>query len=115
MLQSMGPQREEGFDYNDLPLLNITCHSLLADEQCLPVKEESYPFKTSQYASAISNSSGFPGGSAIKIHLPMQKTQSDPRVGKIPWRRKWQPTPVFFLGQEDPLEKEMAIHSSLLA
>ena len=19
----------------------------------------------------------------------------DPRVGKIPWRRKWQPTPVF--------------------
>ena len=20
----------------------------------------------------------------------------DPRVGEIPWRRKWQPTPVFF-------------------
>ena len=23
----------------------------------------------------------------------------DPRVRKIPWRRKWQPTPVFFLGE----------------
>ena len=23
----------------------------------------------------------------------------DPRVGKIPWRRKWQPTPVFLLGK----------------
>ena len=23
----------------------------------------------------------------------------DPRVGKIPWRRKWQPTPVFLPGK----------------
>ena len=23
----------------------------------------------------------------------------DPRVGKIPWRRKWQPTPVFLPGE----------------
>ena len=22
----------------------------------------------------------------------------DPRVGKMPWRRKWQPTPVFLPG-----------------
>ena len=30
----------------------------------------------------------------------------DPWVGKIPWRRKWQPTPVFFTwenpGTEEP-------------
>ena len=30
----------------------------------------------------------------------------DPWVGKVPWRRKWQPTPVFlpgeFHGQEEP-------------
>ena len=25
----------------------------------------------------------------------------DPWVGKIPWRRKWQPTPVFFPGPSD--------------
>ena len=32
----------------------------------------------------------------------------DPWVGKIPWGRKWQPTPVF-------LEKAMAPYSSTLA
>ena len=26
-------------------------------------------------------------------------TMFDPWVGKIPWRRKWQPTPVFLLGE----------------
>jgi len=25
----------------------------------------------------------------------MQETEFNPWIGKIPWRRKWQPTPVF--------------------
>ena len=29
----------------------------------------------------------------------MQVTRFDPWVGKIPWRRKWQPTPVFLPGE----------------
>ena len=40
---------------------------------------------------------GFPGGSVVKNPPPMQET--------------W----VQSLGQEDPLEKEMATHSSILA
>ena len=33
-------------------------------------------------------------------HLPaMRKTWFDPWVEKIPWRRKWQPTPVFLPGE----------------
>ena len=40
---------------------------------------------------------GFPGGSVEKNSSAKQKTQ------------------VQFLGQEDPLEEEMAIHSSILA
>ena len=40
---------------------------------------------------------GFPGGSVIKNLLAKQETQ------------------VQFLGQEDPLEKEMATYSSILA
>ena len=43
---------------------------------------------------------GFPGGSAVKNPLAMQETHE---------------TYVQFLGQEDPLEKGMATHSSLLA
>ena len=30
----------------------------------------------------------------------------DPWVGKIPWRRKWQPTPVFFPGKLTPWTEE---------
>jgi len=33
-------------------------------------------------------------------NLPaMPEPQVDPWVGKIPWRREWQPTPVFLLGE----------------
>ena len=35
----------------------------------------------------------------IKRLPVMQETRFDPWVGKIPWRRKWQPTPVFLPGE----------------
>ena len=43
-----------------------------------------------------------------RIHLPVQEAQetwvrSDPWIGKILWRRKWQPTPVFLLG--NPMDR----------
>ena len=43
---------------------------------------------------------GFPGGSAVK-NLPANAGDlgSILWVGKIPWRRKWQPTPVFLPGK----------------
>ena len=31
----------------------------------------------------------------VKCLPAMWETQVQSRVGKIPWRRKWQPTPVF--------------------
>ena len=42
---------------------------------------------------------GFPGSEVPGIHLPMQEAQE---------------TPVPSLGREDPLEEEMATHSSVL-
>ena len=33
------------------------------------------------------------------ICLPSRRHGFDPWVGKIPWRRKWQPTPVFLPGE----------------
>ena len=42
---------------------------------------------------------GFPGGSMERIHLPSRKCKFDPWVRKIPWKRKWKPTPVFLLGK----------------
>ena len=35
----------------------------------------------------------------VKNPPAMQEMQFDPWVGKIPWRRAWQPTPVFLPGE----------------
>ena len=41
---------------------------------------------------------GFPGGSVAK-NPEGRKHRFDPWVGKSPWRRIWQPTPVFLPGK----------------
>ena len=47
--------------------------------------------------------SGFPGGTIGKEPACQWRRHKrhgfDPWVGKIPWRRKWQPTPVFLAGE----------------
>ena len=43
---------------------------------------------------------GFPGGSDGKrICLQFKSPGFDPWVGKSPWRKAWQPTPVFLPGE----------------
>ena len=46
---------------------------------------------------------GFPGGTSGKEPACQcrrhKRYDFDPWVGKIPWRRKWQPTPVFLPGK----------------
>ena len=43
---------------------------------------------------------GFHGGSVIKtLCLQFRRPGFDPWVRKIPWRRKWQPSPVFLPGE----------------
>jgi len=44
---------------------------------------------------------GFPGGAVVK-NPPANVGDTgdfDPWVGKIPWSRKWQPTPIFLPGK----------------
>ena len=41
----------------------------------------------------------FPGGSVVKkkkSSCQYKRHRFDPWVRKIPWKRKWQPTPIFF-------------------
>ena len=46
-------------------------------------------------------------------HLPaMLETQFDPLFGKIPWRRKWQPTPVFLPGESHGLRSPGRLQST---
>ena len=46
---------------------------------------------------------GFPGGLSGKNFAcqcrSCRRWRFDPWIRKIPWRRKWQPTPVFLLGE----------------
>ena len=41
----------------------------------------------------------FPVGSMVKTLLQCRRHRIDPWARKIPWRRKWQPTPVFLPGK----------------
>src|SRR5574340_559289 len=49
---------------------------------------------------------GFPSGSDGKVCLQCERLGFDPWVGKIPWGRKWQPTPVVLPG-ESPRTEEL--------
>ena len=46
---------------------------------------------------------GFPGGTSGKEPTcqcrRFKRREFDPWVGKLPWRREWQPTPVFLPGE----------------
>ena len=57
---------------------------------------------------------GFSGGASGKeptSQCRRHKRQGfDPWVGKIPWRRKWQPTPVFLPGESHG-QRSMSGHS----
>ena len=59
-----------------------------------------------EYSSLCYTEEGFPGGSVVKKSaysavdcLQCRRCRFDPWVGKIPWRRKLQPTPVFLHGK----------------
>ena len=42
---------------------------------------------------------GFPGGSDSKQSAFNAGDLTDPWVGRIPWRKEWLPTPVFWPGE----------------
>ena len=50
---------------------------------------------------------GFPGRSVVKKPPATQETSG---VGKIPWRRKWQPTPVFLPGKSHGQRSLVGVH-----
>ena len=57
------------------------------------------------------SSGGFPSGSAVKNRECSRSHRFDPWVGKIPRRRKWQPTPVFLPGKSHG-QRSMGAYSS---
>ena len=56
----------------------------------------------------------FPGGSDVKESTCMQETWVHPWVGKIPWRRARQPTPVFLSGKSPWTKEPVGLQSMQL-
>ncbi|CAN0297235.1 unnamed protein product [Rangifer tarandus platyrhynchus] len=56
-----------------------------------------------QVIYSVSQRKGFPGGNSGKEYTclgrRLKRCGFNPWVGKIPWRRAWQPTPVFLPGE----------------
>ena len=52
---------------------------------------------------------GLPGGTSGKEPTCKRKRRErhrfHPWAGKIPWRGAWQPTPVFFPGESNPMDR----------
>ena len=58
--------------------------------------------------TSLTNKWGFPGGASGKEPTWQcrrhKRHRFDPWIGKIPWRRAWQPTPVFLPGESQGQE-----------
>ena len=73
----------------------------------LPVQHKrmacTHPFHSLNKLRSGSIECGFPGGTSGKEPAfqcrRCKRHGFNPWAGKIPWRRKWQPTPVFLLGK----------------
>ena len=57
------------------------------------------PGKVGQWACAPKTMCCNPRGFGEDLYSNMGDLGSIPGLGKIPWRRKWQPTPVFLPGE----------------
>jgi len=54
----------------------------------------------------------FPGSSAGKVSVcNCMRPWFNPRIGEIPWRRAWQPTPIFLPGKSPWTEKPGGLQS----
>ena len=66
------------------------------------------------FSRKIKKDGVFPDGASCKEPVGQCRRHKrhgfDPWVGKIPWRRAWQPTPVFLPG-ESPWQRSLAGHS----
>ena len=54
---------------------------------------------------------GFPGDPGKESVCQCRRLRFDPWVGKIPWRRKWQPIPVFLPGEIPSIKEPGGLQS----
>ena len=82
------------FKFKKLYLYSLVLISFIMLKYILYIKDNFYTISHKLFRE-------FSAGSVVKNESPCQcrRLRFDPWVGKILWRRKWQPTPVFLLGK----------------
>ena len=82
-------------------ILDFTCRSMVHLEY-LVVPNFTVMLKKKWINTYYHCIRGFPGGAVVKEsacqYRGCKRREFDHCTGKIPWRRKWQPTPVFLRG-----------------
>ena len=82
----------------------ISCWSELGHMAPLPARESMVGERG--YKSFSNQYTGFPSGAGGEVPTcQCRRCGFDPRVGKMPWRRAWQPTTISCL--ENPMNKEV--------
>ena len=56
---------------------------------------------------------GFPGSSAFKNPPTMQESAAGDGWGRVPWKRAWQPTPVFLPGEPHGTEGQKELDTTV--
>ena len=101
---SLSPQKDFTVKAEGMGMLLFLCRTALCpfpqSLECLFLMNITGSFFSDDILEQRRTKQGFPGGSAAKNLPAMQEPQE---------------TRVLFLGWEDPLEKSMATHSSILA
>ena len=78
------------------PSFHISCHEVLLNKYSLWLLKNSYFFKFNYtHINYYRASQPYKGGKESTCQCRRHRRSGfDPWVRKIPWRRKWQPTPV---------------------
>ena len=102
----LGAQSLSHWTSREVPKLNSLCQCKLSDWESLKsLRVFIFPFPDFFHIPSMVRCiltfllahKGFPGGSVVKDLPAMQEMQVWSLGQEIPWRRKWQPTPVFLL------------------
>ena len=78
---------------------HICCITIFGSKAMFLMSQKHIIFRSQNNQQVANNPFLASGGLVVRIHLPSKRCGFDPWVGRIPWRRKSQPTPVFLPGK----------------
>ena len=104
ILGKVSQSEEDKYEITDKLILKSDTKELISitDTESQTLKRHLVLQKGSHCKEGLNQDTGInmaiPGGQTVKNPTAVQETRVQ-SLGKIPWRRKWRPTPVFLPGE----------------